>query len=402
MKICLNDILYAFSYALDCVEHDLVGVTTFHSKRVAYICLLLGKKLGFNQLQLNDLVTCSLMHDNALTEYIQEEYINGIDIIKDKNSIDVGAHCVIGEKNIIDFPFNDDVSGAILYHHENADGSGPFGKVWLETPIYGQLIHIADRIDVEFDLSFMTEKKYKELLNYLEESRNIQFSEECVDLFIDIISYSEILNMQNSKVEMMLKEKLPLIYKEYTLEELISFSNLFATIIDYKSRFTKKHSMALADKAFTMAKYYKFDEETATKLYFAGAVHDIGKLVIDRDVLEKPDKLTEDEFIHIKNHAYYSYEILRNIRGIEDITSWASLHHEKLDGSGYPFGKTASELGFMERLMGCLDIYQALTEERPYKEGYTHEKAISMLLDMSERNLLDKDIIKDIELVFHK
>ncbi len=400
MKICLNDILYAFSYAFDCVVHDLLGVTTQHSNRVAYICLLIGKGFGFSESQLNDLVTCSLLHDNALTEYIQEEYGNGIDVIKNKNSIDLGSHCVIGEHNVKDFPFDEDVSGVILYHHENSDGSGPFGKTWVDTPLYAQLIHIADKIDTEFDLSYITEKKYENILKYLNENKNTQFHEKCVEIFIDNIGYDEIFNMQNVKIEMLLKEKLPIVYKEYSSEHIISFSNLFANIIDYKSEFTKNHSMGIAKKAAIMANYYGFNEETMVKLYFAGAVHDIGKLVVDRDILEKPDKLTEDEYIHIQNHAYYTYEILRKIKGLEDITSWASLHHEKLDGSGYPFGKTASQLGFKERLMGCLDIYQALTEARPYKDGYAHEKSIKIMLDMAERNLIDKHIVNDIGLVF--
>ena len=400
MKICLNEMLYALSYAFDCVVYDLLGVTVQHSKRVAYICLLLGKGYGLNEPKLNDLVTCALLHDNALTEYIQEEFLNGIDIVNNKNKIELGSHCVIGEKNIEDFPFNENIDGAILFHHEKADGSGPFGKTWHETPLYAQLIHIADEIDTVFDLSYITEEKYRDIIKFLDDGKNTIFHEECVEIFKKNIGYNEILAMQNVEIEVILNECLPTVYKEYTSRQIISLSNLFANIIDYKSNFTKNHSMGIANKASVMAKYYKFDEEIVTKLYLAGALHDIGKLVVDRDILEKPDKLTNDEFVHIQNHAYYTYEILSKIKGLEDITLWASLHHEKLDGSGYPFGKTESELGFMERLMGCLDIYQALIEERPYKEGYTHDKAISILLNMADRNLLDRNIIKDIEITF--
>ncbi len=163
-----------------------------------------------------------------------------------------------------------------------------------------------------------------------------------------------------------------------------------------------RHSMGIAQKAIRMAKYYNYDDETTMKLYFAAAVHDIGKLVIDRDVLEKPDKLTESEHIYMQNHAYYTYDILKDIRGFEDIVSWASSHHEKLNGKGYPFGKTAEELGFNERLMACLDIYQALTEERPYKEGYEHEKVIQIMTNMANNNYIDGSIVDDINKVFSK
>jgi HD-GYP domain-containing protein (c-di-GMP phosphodiesterase class II) len=400
MKLYINDILYAFSYALDCVEYELVGIASQHGKRVAYICLVLGESLGLDKLRLNDLAACALLHDNALTEYIHEEIINGVDVVKEKNKINAGLHCVLGEDNIKSFPFNSDVSGAVLYHHENSDGSGPFGKKWFETHIYAQLIHLADSVDVQFNLSEITEEKYDKVLKYLNNQKNIKYHESLVELFEKTIDYECLVKAQDLYIKSSLEEKQPVIYMDYSLEQIVSFVDVIANIIDYKSEFTMKHSMGIAKKAATMAKYYEYDEETIVKLYFAGAVHDIGKLVIDKDVLEKPDKLTDSEFIYMKNHAYYTYEILKDIRGFEDITSWASMHHEKLNGAGYPFGKTAEDLSFNERLMGCLDIYQALTETRPYKQGFTHEKTIKIMRDMSKNNFIDDSIVSDINKVF--
>lgn len=400
LKLYINDILNAFSYSLDCVEQELVGIASHHGKRVAYICLLLGENLGLDMLKLNDLAACALLHDNALTEYIHEEIINGVDVVKEKNKINAGLHCILGEDNIKNLPFNCDVSGAILYHHENSNGSGPFGKTWLETPIYAQLIHLADSVDVQFNLSKMTEEKFNKMLKYINEQKNIKYHESIVELFERTINYESLLKSQNLYIKSSLDEKLPLIYKDYSLEQIVGFVDIIANVIDYKSELTMKHSIGIAKKAATMAKYYNYDEETLVKLYFAGAVHDIGKLVIDKDVLEKPDKLTETEYIYMKNHAYYTYEILKDIRGFEDITSWASMHHEKLNGKGYPFGKTAEELGFNERLMACLDIYQALTEARTYKKSYEHKKAIKIMKDMSKNNSIDDSIVEDINKVF--
>ena len=89
--------------------------------------------------------------------------------------------------------------------------------------------------------------------------------------------------------------------------------------------------------------------------------------------------------------------MLSDIEGLEDITRWAALHHEKLDGSGYPFGMKADQLGKMERLLACLDIYQALCEERPYKKGFSHKAAIDILKEMGANNQLDMEIIQDID-----
>ena len=146
-----------------------------------------------------------------------------------------------------------------------------------------------------------------------------------------------------------------------------------------------------------MGEYYGKMKRPQAKLYLAGALHDIEKLVVNTDILEKPGKLTPEEYNHIQDHAAATYEILKPIKGLEQITSWASHHHEKLDGSGYPFGKTAEELGHKERLLACLDIYQALTEARPYKEGMEHGKAMEILKKLGAEGRLDECIIQDID-----
>ena len=113
-----------------------------------------------------------------------------------------------------------------------------------------------------------------------------------------------------------------------------------------------------------------------------------------------PDKLTDDEFSKMKNHAGYTYLILSEVNDFEEIRDWAAFHHEKLNGKGYPFGKTAAELNEPERIMACIDIYQALTEDRPYKKGLSHEKTCEMLDDMAQKGFIDSDISKKIRECF--
>ncbi|MFA9466238.1 MAG: HD-GYP domain-containing protein [Velocimicrobium sp.] len=400
MKISFNDMLYAFSYALDCVEHDLVGVTTFHSKRISYLSIQMGRNLNLNGEELLDLAACAALHDNALTEYIKDEYGRNQQAEDEIGELALGKHCLFGEKNVKNLPFCGSVKGAILYHHECADGSGPFGKKAREVPLYARIIHLCDQVDAMFDLSDMDEAKYEKIVNYLKKEEDKKFDHECVTAFLSAVSYEKFSQMENDRIEEALYKELPMTERDYAPEDLIHFSTLYANIVDYKSEFTGNHSLGIAKKCFIMAKYYGYDEEKQAKLYFAGAVHDIGKLVVARDILEKPDKLTKVEYEHIKNHAYYTYLILRKIKGLEEITNWASFHHEKLNGKGYPFGKTGDELGKEERLIACLDIYQALTEKRPYKEGMSHEEVMQIMNKMVEKNELDGDILKDIDTVF--
>lgn len=397
MKLNFIDLLFSFSFALDCVENQLCGVTDGHSKRTACLCVLTGKQLGLPELALADLAGLALLHDNALTEYITEELESGSDVVKQKELIRAGKHCVIGERNIEGIPFATNVEGAILYHHENADGSGPFQKKADETPLYAQLIHLADQVDVRWNLKNGTRGKYEHVRQYVLENQDILFSELCVTAFLAAVTEQQMEQMQEDGINRVLRELVPDCSTEYDREEIYSFCNLFAKITDYKSGFTMRHSRGIAEKAEIMGRFYGYEEEKITKLYFAGAIHDLGKLVINNDVLEKPDKLTDQEYSYMKNHAWYTYEILKRVRGLEEITSWASNHHEKLNGTGYPFGKTKDELSFEERLIACLDIYQALTEPRPYKAGFSQEQTMEIMERMIEKGEIDAGITKDIK-----
>lgn len=393
MKLDLTEVYYALSFSLDAVEKELVGVTTHHAKRVAYLSMLLGKQFGMAGAELSDLVGCALLHDNALTEFIREEYQQGK---SGGEKLPFSRHCVIGEENIQLLPFRTDVTDVILYHHENADGTGPFGKKAEETNKKAQIIHLADTIDMEWDLPALKEQEYAEMCRKLLEDKDRRFAADCVEAFLAALDFQKLREMQTEGIIYCLKKELPEEYDEYTDEEIHNIAELFARIVDYKSSFTKDHSLGVAHKAEIMAKVYQYPPEKAVRYYFAAALHDIGKLIIDNQILEKIGKLTEEEFGEMKNHAAATYEILRQIKGLEDVTAWASRHHEKLDGCGYPFGMTASELSKEDRLMGCIDIYQALTEKRPYKDGLSHDKTIAMMRDMAENGKIDREIVEDL------
>ena len=407
MKLDLTDMLYALSFALDKVEFELLGLETGHGRRVACLCLFMAEEAGIKGEELRDLIGCCVLHDNALTEFIHEElsksYMSeGVD---PKNSDILGLdavtqssrHSVIGERNIRLVPFRTNVENIILYHHENADGSGPLRKTAAETGLKPQLLHLADMVDMSVKLDTLSEEKYNEILAWVERQSGKLFSEDAVKLFRDAVTYDKITHMKDEGVLTSLQRQLHTEASEYTDEEIHNLAGLFARIIDYKSEFTQTHSLSVADKAEQMARYYGFDREKTIRYYLAGALHDIGKLVVSNDILEKPGKLTDDEYSAMKDHASATRYILSQMKEIPDIIEWASNHHEMLNGKGYPRGLTAKELSFEERLMACIDIYQALTETRPYKDGMSHEKTIAIMKDMADKGTIDGNIVRDIE-----
>lgn len=399
-EIYRNDLIYSLSYALDFVERDVVMVSGHHSKRVAYLAATLGRESGYSGETLLNLAACGALHDNAMSEYQHKRMQEAKTLTPEHLLPDPSFHCTVGEQNISQLSFYDSVQGSILYHHENADGSGPFHKTAREVPVYARLIHIADAVDARFDLSEMTEEKFQTVHAFVRGETGKLFDPDTAAVFARRFSTADQMRLDLDALDQRLREELPEVRTAYQPQQLIRLASLFSKIIDYKSPFTCRHSSGIAEKAQRMGAFYGWDEDVQSQLYLAGAVHDVGKLMIRSDVLEKPGKLTEDEYRHVQNHAYGSYVVLHDIRGMEEISRWAYLHHEKLDGSGYPFGKTGAELNRKERLMVCLDIYQALREARPYKAGYAHGKAMAILRKMAGDGLIDRQIVEDLDVCF--
>ena len=399
MEIDIIGLLSAFSFALDCVEAELIHVTSNHGKRVAYMSVCMAEKMGVSDDALRDLAACALLHDNALTQYINEEFysdISNIDTLKvssdDITPRQLGMHCIYGEKNLEKYPFKTGVKDVILYHHEEADGSGPFEKKWTEVPLFARIIHFSDMLDAFCKAQKFDEDVFNKAVHFIEKNKDKRFDSEVTKMFFDAFDKEEFSRLGDEHIEEYFWEKVPCEKSFYSFNVLKDLADLFAKIIDYKSEFTSRHSLGVARTASKISEIMGYDKVICDKMYLAGTLHDVGKIAIGNEILEKPARLTDEEFAKMKNHAGYTYMILSKVDGFEEIRDIAAFHHERLDGSGYPFGKRADELTTLQRIMACADIYQALTEKRPYKDGMNHDKACEILKDMSDKNWIDKNI----------
>ena len=405
MRFDFTDFLYAMSFALDAIEHEFSGATAEHGKRVAWLSMKMLEGAGLSEEELVDCVGCAILHDNAIAEYLQEErnLQRTPSSLRAEEGFDMGRfarHAIIGERNAALLPFRTDVKNVILWHHENADGSGALGIREEQTNLRSEVIHLADSIDILYDLKSASAAIYDEIRQFVSEEAGRLFSARAVTLFQDHVSCQDLLQLQAKGPKALLKERLPVIRHDYSDEEIKAIAEFFARIVDYKSPFTTAHSMGVADKARIMAQHYGWNADKVIRFYTAGAMHDIGKVVIGNQILEKPGKLNEWEYSAMQDHARATLHILSDIACFEDITEWASNHHEKLDGTGYSRGMNAPQLSFEERLMACIDIYQALTEDRPYKAGLSHAKTIAIMKSMVEEGKIDGSITADIASVF--
>lgn len=400
MLINLNEFLISISYMLDFIELDIFGLATNHSKRVALISMKMAEKLGMSKEEVFDIVALAILHDNGASEKILKSKTEA-DIDKSKRSLteSVKEHCTIGETNIKGFPFLSEEKDIIKYHHEHFDGSGFYGLKTNEIPLMSQIIRLADAIEINFIK--IQEADKEKIEEFLSENTNKMFAPNITDTFREISKHASFwLDIKDDFIDYALNKNFPDFTVDLELSKIREITKTISKIIDCKSKFTQAHSLGLSEKIAVMGKYYKKPKEEILKLRIAADLHDVGKLVISNSILDKPGALNDAEFNNVKQHPYYTRIALRAIRGFEDITEWASNHHEKINGLGYPFGKSGDELDFNSQLMTCLDIYQALTEERPYRAPMSYDKAIAVLTQLANKGELNKSIVEAIQKVF--
>ncbi|WP_446897763.1 HD-GYP domain-containing protein [Clostridium sp. LBM24168] len=409
MKISMDKIIRAMSIALDLAQMSSRGNNSnkpiieritnvnysnhrfmHHSQRTTYIGLKIAEQLNLSEDKKKNIYVVSLLHDIGATNCLHESHLASLFIKK---------HCITGANIIDTFPRFSGISKIILYHHENVDGSGAIGLKGNDIPIESQIIRISD----------LTELLYKEDKNVFQQREYIRsrikkwsgsiFSPKIANAFLDISSkdifWFDIENI--SFMDIIIDRVRPKLDIYFNLDEFEIVAGIFANIIDDKSKFTATHSKGIAKLAYLVSIHIGYDKEKCKKMKIAGLLHDIGKLAIPIGILDKDGALTPEEFEIIKSHVYYTRIILDKIGDIPDISTWASNHHEKLNGKGYPAGLTARDLSEESRILAVCDIYQALTEDRPYRVGMKREKAFSIMDDMVEGGFICKQAFENLK-----
>lgn len=217
---------------------------------------------------------------------------------------------------------------------------------------------------------------------------------QVVDLFLTVSHSEEFwLDLVSPRLYYLLLNEGPFKKIEIDFSDISIIAELFRNIIDFRSRFTSTHSSGVAASASMLARIFGLTDAEVGLMEVAGNLHDIGKLAIPNSILDKPGKLTKEEMSVMKSHTYYTYFVINTIGGLKQIAEWAAYHHERLDGSGYPFHCTAAELSTGARILMVADIFTALAEDRPYRKGMSKEGIIQIIKQFSDRSLLDTRIV---------
>lgn len=168
----------------------------------------------------------------------------------------------------------------------------------------------------------------------------------------------------------------------------------FAEISENKSKYTGEHIKRVAAYMRVLGNASGFTKEYVDKLCTASMMHDIGKLMIPEEILDKPDKLTHEEYAIMRNHVLYGEALLHDVKG--DIMNIARIialqHHEKWDGTGYLQMK-GEDIAYIARMMALADVFDALTSKRYYKEGWSAEDTYNEIVKLSGTHF-DPDVVQ--------
>lgn len=164
-------------------------------------------------------------------------------------------------------------------------------------------------------------------------------------------------------------------------------------IFDTKDKFTKEHCIRTMEISIGIAKYIGLSQNELMDIYHGGVLHDIGKLFISNNILNKDSKLTDAEYEIMKEHPISGFNVLRNISGFEIVRRIVLEHHERIDGLGYPYGLKGSEIHPLAKIVSVSDAYDAMTSWRPYRKVYLSDKQAMEILIKNKGKQFDSYLV---------
>ncbi len=375
MSVSQLELLCGVSSALDLVSTAVTG----HHRRVAYLACSAGKLLGLSAPDRTRLLMASLLHDvGALTLKSRLDTLHF--------ELDNVEHAETGYRLIKTFPRLDPIADIVRYHHL------PWRKrddidVDAHDLFLANVVNAADRADVLIkddhqsacDAVKRMERHVGDIFERLAAQAVCQVAQnDYIEAFRDGVDLADTDGLEDQLLD---------------LEDLRGFSRFISHIIDFRSRFTATHSRGVAAVARELADRFNFSKDGIKSMGVAGNLHDLGKLGVPTSILDKPGKLTHEEFEIMKLHALHCDQVLSRIPGLETINDWASSHHERVDGTGYHTGKGEENLSLGARILAVADVFTAVTEDRPYRNGMLRADALSVLKDMSATRKLDAEVV---------
>ena len=281
--------------------------------------------------------------------------------------------------------FSDAVAEGIHSLDEHWNGGGyPNHLLGEEIPMFSRIANLCQTLEV-----FYEARGEEDALDAVQARSGRWFDPDLVAATMSLSKQGILWLGLDSKdllenVLVMEPEERRLIADDATVD---SICLAFADIIDAKSPFTYQHSNGVADAAMDIAIHFGMNELEKKQLRRAALMHDIGKLSVPNSILEKPGKLTDEEWQIVRDHPYYTFQILKRVPAFKSFSSDAAAHHERLDGSGYWRRLSGNSISTVARILSVADVFDALRAKRPYRDALPLEKVFSIMRKESPKAL---------------
>lgn len=364
--------------ALNMVDARLMD----HGMRVALLVNAMLESAGITDAGIRkNMGILALLHD--IGAYQTEE----IDRMVDFETKNIWEHSIYGYLVLKEFTPLGGWARVILYHHA---AFGQFPDEPEEIMYYAGILHIADRVDVYWQNS--RGRNLETLRKILEKKSGEAFDPKTVELFWKAERDGHLTEALDRPVSL----RRVIDERAVTAEEARNFLRLLVLSIDFRSRHTVTHTVNTMRISMQLAERMGLGKREQEKIGYGALLHDMGKLWVPAEILEKPGRLTLQEMEIMRRHVEKTREIIEGCVE-EDVLHIAVRHHEKLDGTGYPEGLSAAELSTEERIVAVADITSALWGTRSYKDAFPKDRILRILKQMGEEGKLDERIVRKTE-----
>ena len=374
MRLALKSALMLTTRVIQIINPEL----QLHMQRTALIALELSLALELPRSQQQTIFCAALLHDiGVLGDKRIVTSLNDIDNIED-------PHQHRGAEMLSGLPTFAPVLPVIRHHHFN-----PAHKGNLEEHI----VFFADAFERLLSSGNITTDHHPDIIIDTFRTSHHEIDPMLCDTVCQLAQKEHFwLHLHPGHIQRMLEIIGPINELYIDIDGLKDICLLIAKIVDTYSSFTASHSIMVGEISCLLATYMHLPEQECKKIEIAGYLHDIGKINIPLDILEKQSELTPDELRQVREHSYMTGEILSAFSELGEIINWAANHHEKLDGSGYPLHLNQDYLQLPDRIIAIADIFTALTEDRPYRVAMRYQDALQLIENDVINGALDKDV----------
>ncbi|BBO66887.1 HD family phosphohydrolase [Desulfosarcina alkanivorans] len=384
LRVNLADLAMSIAKVVD-LMNAAVGQ---HHMQVAYWAYRLADALALPDEDKFDICIAGLLHDIGAFS-LQER----LDLLAFEDARP-GEHAMAGCLILEPFEPFASIAGLIKFHHLPWKNGGGAFQDGVQVPAGSHLLHLADRVAVLISGREPVLAQVGDICASISRRSGEVFVPEHVDALMAMKHRAYVwLDAASDPMETVLKRTVPFPARELSAQDLVEFSKLLCRLIDFKSEFTATHSSGVAAVAVELARVTGFSRSERRLIEIAGYLHDLGKLAIPSEIIEKRGRLTENEQFIMRAHVYHTYQALEPFEALRPVNQWGSLHQERLNGTGYPFGLGGDDLPLGARIMAVADVFTALTEDRPYRKGMDTKGTMAVLQSMSDRDELDATLV---------